>query len=152
MKRREDHIPPNADGNLKAGLQRLVQLYEATNRSADAARVKDELTEWYRHKLRQLRETGWGSNDLAWLMATCEDPQIRDGASAVNFAEKAVSTNPKRTDLLDTLAAAYAEAGDFAKAVKVQNEAIALLHDEESKKDFVGRLRLYESNMPYREP
>jgi tetratricopeptide (TPR) repeat protein len=51
--------------------------------------------------------------------------------------------------ILDTLAAAYAEAGQYTNAVKVQKEAIALLQNEEQKKDYASRLRLYESGSPY---
>ena len=53
--------------------------------------------------------------------------------------------------ILDTLAAAYAEAGQFDSAVNAQKEAMALLQDEERKKDFSTRLKLYESGTPYRE-
>ena len=54
--------------------------------------------------------------------------------------------------MLDTLAAAYAEASQFDQAVSTQKEAIALLQDEAQKKDFGTRLKLYESNSPYHEP
>ena len=71
----------------------------------------------------------------------------------MNLAEDAVAkTERKDPQYLDTLAAAYAEAGEFAKAIAVQNEAIALMRDGKMKKDFESRLKLYESNSPYREP
>jgi tetratricopeptide (TPR) repeat protein len=90
-------------------------------------------------------------NEVAWRLATCSFAELRDGPSAVSFAEKAVaSTNRKEPNALDTLAAAYAESGQFAKAVSVQNEAINLLRDEKIKSDFATRLRLYELNSPYR--
>ena len=50
---------------------------------------------------------------------------------------------------LDTLAAAYAESGQFADAVRTQKEAIALLHDEARKADFMSRLRLFEAGRAY---
>ncbi len=91
-------------------------------------------------------------NDLAWLLATCDDLKVRNGAGAVKFAEQAVAkTERKNANLLDTLAAAYAEAGQFGQAVNAQKEAMALLQDEERKKDFSTRLKLYESGTPYRE-
>ena len=91
-------------------------------------------------------------NAVAWLLATCDDSAIRDGHRAVDLAEKAVAkTNRKDVTILDTLAAAYAEAGEFAKAVTVQKEAMALLNDQKQKADFTSRLKLYESNTPYRE-
>ncbi len=92
-------------------------------------------------------------NRLAWLLAACSDSDIRDGRSAVGFAEKAVAkTARKDSGILDTLAVAYAEVGEFAKAADVQNEAIALLHDVKEKKHYATRLKLYESNTPYRDP
>lgn len=91
-------------------------------------------------------------NGLAWLQATSTDPALRDGASAVRFAEKAVAkTERKDWMLIDTLAAAYAEAGEFAKAVSAQHEAIGLCQDEKIKQDLTARLKLYESTTPYRE-
>jgi hypothetical protein len=71
----------------------------------------------------------------------------------VTFAEKAVAgTQRKDAAMLDTLAAAYAEAGDFAKAVSVQQEAIALIGVGKGNNGFMSRLKLYQSNTPYREP
>jgi eukaryotic-like serine/threonine-protein kinase len=92
-------------------------------------------------------------NELAWQLATDPDPKLRNGAMAVLLAEKAVS-GPNQTNpiVMDTLAAAYAEAGQFTNAVRVQQEAIALLQNEQQKKDFASRLRLYDAGMPYRNP
>jgi hypothetical protein len=71
----------------------------------------------------------------------------------VNFAQKAVAkTERKDPAILDTLAAAYAEAGDFPKAASTQREAIALCQEDKRKSDFTARLKLYESNTPSREP
>jgi hypothetical protein len=70
----------------------------------------------------------------------------------VIFAEKAVAaTNRKNPSYLDTLAAAYAETLQFTNAVAVQQEAIALLRDEELKKDYKFRLALYEASRAFRE-
>jgi tetratricopeptide (TPR) repeat protein len=52
--------------------------------------------------------------------------------------------------MLDTLAAAYAEAGDFDKAVQWQEKAIELA-PEEAKNHYRSRLDLYKSGRPYRE-
>lgn len=53
--------------------------------------------------------------------------------------------------MLDTLAAADAEAGDFDSAVKWQAKAIALETDPKEKADFAARLALYKDRKPYRE-
>jgi len=53
--------------------------------------------------------------------------------------------------MLDTLAAAWAEAGQFAKAAGAEKEAIALVTDAKAKEENLSRLKLYEANTPYRE-
>src|SRR6266404_1991655 len=68
-------------------------------------------------------------NDLAWFLAVCPDAKFRDGTNAVACGEKAVAaTDRKNLSYLDTLAAAYAEAGRFAKAISITKEALALPH------------------------
>ena len=91
-------------------------------------------------------------NSVAWFLATSPDEEISDPARAVACAEKAVAaTGRTRSGPLDTLAASYAASGQFAKAVQVQREAIDLLQNEEEKRDYVSRLRLFEVNRPYRD-
>jgi tetratricopeptide (TPR) repeat protein len=92
-------------------------------------------------------------NALAWDLATSRDSAIRDGAAAVYFGEKAVvATNQKNPSIIDTLAAAYAETGQFDKAVAAENQAIALLQDGSAKAALASRLALYQTNTPYRDP
>jgi serine/threonine protein kinase len=91
-------------------------------------------------------------NDLAWLLATSADPKLRDGSNAVTFAEKAVAaTQRKNASYLDTLAAAYAETGQFAKAISIQQESIALSQNEDEKKGLASRIQLYARNLPFRD-
>ena len=92
---------------------------------------------------------------LAWGYATCPVDGLRNGRKAVELAREACeNTNMKDAVYLDTLAAAYAEAGDFKSAVEWQQKAIDLLTDEnraEYETDFKKRLELYKSGKPYRE-
>ena len=77
---------------------------------------------------KQHNDTAWSHNNLAWLLATCPMSKFRDGPTAVSHAETAVaSTNRGIPNMLGTLAAAYAETGQFDKAVSTEREAIALL-------------------------
>jgi tetratricopeptide (TPR) repeat protein len=66
-------------------------------------------------------------NDLARIRATSDDPQWRDGTEAVRMAERACQlTRRQDAACLDTLAAAYAEAGRFDDAVTTVQQAIVL--------------------------
>lgn len=64
-------------------------------------------------------------NQRAWLRATCPEAAFRNGQKAIADAKRACSiTGNSNAGYLDTLAAAYAEAGDFDSAVKVEQQAI----------------------------
>jgi tetratricopeptide (TPR) repeat protein len=68
--------------------------------------------------------------DVAWILATNEKPQMRNGLAAVKMAQRAVQlTDQRQLQFMVTLAAAYAEAGQFAEAVKTTRiiQAIARL-------------------------
>lgn len=94
-------------------------------------------------------------NLLAWLMATATDNKCRDGQLALTAARDACDLSWwKNGSYIDTLAAAYAESGDFAAAVRWQIKAIELLGDKEHP-DYDAmqtRLELYRGGRPYREP
>jgi tetratricopeptide (TPR) repeat protein len=92
-------------------------------------------------------------NSLAWLRATSPRAAVRDGRRAVELATKACErgqwSNPS---YIDTLAAAYAEAGDFESAIKFEQMARAHLpSDWDSKEGYEKRLRLFQAGHPYRE-
>ncbi|MBX9624874.1 MAG: hypothetical protein K2X82_13800 [Gemmataceae bacterium] len=92
-------------------------------------------------------------NNLAWLLATCPDPKLRDGKRAVELAARVVAASDgKVAGHVDTLAAAHAEAGDFAEAVKHEKRALADPgYELTSGKAARARLALYEAGKPYRE-
>jgi len=95
-------------------------------------------------------------NNLAWLLATCPVDEIRNGAEALRLAEQACRiaghSNPT---LLDTLAAAQAEVGDFPAAVQTLNRAIRLAEPAAPPGLLDGlrsRLATYQTRKPYRQP
>jgi tetratricopeptide (TPR) repeat protein len=91
-------------------------------------------------------------NSRAWLLATCSDEKVRDGKRAVESATKACElTEWKNGFHVGTLAAAYAEVGDFDAAIKWQARANALYNHVEDRKKGEARLKLYEGKTPYRE-
>lgn len=102
------------------------------------------------------------ANDIAWLLATLKNEEFVNPEIALNLATSVVD-DPNHTDnyaYTDTLAAAYANNGDFVKAVETQRRAIDLLSvatpELEKKeaqglqKDFNDRLEKYLSQQPER--
>jgi tetratricopeptide (TPR) repeat protein len=94
-------------------------------------------------------------NNLAWVLATHPDDAIRNGKRAVELAEKAISLPGGVVPIvLRTLAAAYAEAGDFSKAMDTLQHAIDLAAAQNNT-SLLATLRhemeLYQTRTPYRE-
>ena len=88
----------------------------------------------------------------AWIYATCRDPGFRDGKLAVASAKRACELTDWRDFWeLSVLAAACAEAGDFAQAVKWQQTAARLTTDPGNSRICRERLALYAARTPYRE-
>jgi tetratricopeptide (TPR) repeat protein len=94
-------------------------------------------------------------NNIAWLLATSSDPAIRNGAGAVAFANEAVELSGGREpSFLRTLAAAYAENGQFAEAVASVRQA-SVIAVMQGKTELANRLEkdlvLYRGHLPLRE-
>ncbi len=129
---------------------------------ADLARVllrQGKATEGvasYRQALQRRAEWPQVMNELAWRLATYADQSLRDGAEAVRLAERAsVLVEHKHPVFLDTLAAAYAEAGEFTKAVETAERVLQMAvaaGDTEVTADIRKRLDLYKAGKPYRVP
>lgn len=91
-------------------------------------------------------------NDLAWLQATSIEARFRNGRRAVSLAKKAMSL-VNSPDHRDTLAAAYAEAGQFSDAVVEQKRAIEMLRTQgriDEIAEYQNRHNLYLSGQPFR--
>ena len=90
-------------------------------------------------------------NSIARLWATCPEDRYRDGRKAIEHATTACDLAPFKTpQFIDTLAAAYAETGDFVSAVKWQIKSIEVT-PVDARADAIGRLELYRVGKPYRE-
>jgi len=106
----------------------------------------------YNEAIRLAPQLADAYNNRAWLLATCPNATYRDGKRAIESASKACElTQWKLYRPIGTLAAAYAEAGDFEAAVKWQSKAIELATDEVAKDDHRTRLKLYQAKELYRE-
>jgi tetratricopeptide (TPR) repeat protein len=93
--------------------------------------------------------------NLAWLLATSQDASVRNGPKAVQLAKQADRVvGGTNTLVLRTLAAAYAEKGEFANAIRTAQSAMQLarMQGEDSlTTDLVEQIALYRLGMPYRD-
>jgi len=91
-------------------------------------------------------------SDRAWFRATCPNASFRNGQQAVKDAKAACSIMIwKDEGMIDTLAAAYAETGDFNSAVQYASQALAMKGiSADSTKLFQRHLALFQQNKPIR--
>jgi tetratricopeptide (TPR) repeat protein len=95
-------------------------------------------------------------NNLAWLLATCPQASLRNGNEAVELARQANElTGGKNPVILNTLAAAFAEAGRFSEAVETAQRALRLA-EAQSNAGLAGQLqfemKLYQAGSPFHSP
>jgi len=142
-------------------MNNLAWLYERQGRYDETYRMFSKALEIGYSSLGEddpnlLNTIAFSWNNLAWLQATCPVAELRNGAKAIEYATKACElTKWKTANNVDTLAAAYAESGDFKSAEKWQKEAINLLTEKEPagwRAEFEARLKLYQSGKPYHGP
>ncbi len=94
---------------------------------------------------------GWpvAANNLAWILATHPDPQVRDAEQALRIAETLTQAHPT---FLDTVAAAQAANGRFDDARRNVTAAVALARDageHEFVRELESRLTLYREDQPF---
>ncbi len=93
-------------------------------------------------------------NNLAWVLSTSTEDDIRDGVRALELALKACElTNYGQAHILSTLGAAYAETGDFEKALEFAKKGVALGKENKSEQleQLEGEVKSYEEKKPWRE-
>jgi len=91
-------------------------------------------------------------SDRAWFRATCANASFRNGQQAVKDAKAACSIMTwKDESMIDTLAAAYAETGDFNSAIQYASQALAVKGiSADSTKLFQRHLALFQQRKPIR--
>lgn len=94
------------------------------------------------------------ANNLAWVLATSPKDELRNGEKALKYGTEAAElTEFKEPHILSTLAAAYAESGDFNKAIEWAEKAVNLGKDQghEQLEQLEKELDSYRENKPWRE-
>ena len=136
--------PENADAHyeLALALTKLGRIDEAVAHNEEALNLRPDWPE--------------ALNNLAWILATSPNDKLRNQKRAVELANRARELADYKMPLvLDTQAAALAEAGKFPEAVKAAEKAVALARDagqEKVAQDIQSRLALYRAGKAYHEP
>jgi cytochrome c-type biogenesis protein CcmH/NrfG len=135
--------PESADAHANLGIALLA-----------TGRVRDAMAE-YNEALQISPENLAALSNLAWLLATSSDSTLRNGSEAVQLAERADSASSrsdKHPTVLRILAAAYAEAGQFAEAKETAQHALEAANIQGNTtlaEALQDELALYELGLPY---
>jgi len=116
---------------------------------------KDAIAE-YEHAARISPHDPMARNNLAWLLATSSDASVRDGNRAIEVAEQSVQlSGGKDPNYLRTLAAAYAEVGQFSEAIATAEQAMQIASVQGKSKlatILENEVIVYRAHTPLREP
>lgn len=164
-----------AHENLGNALLKLGQFAAATNQFAEAARLdpKDWHAPYFMGKalLRQDQDEAAVSSlhqalkirpnnlqvltFLAQVLASDENPKIRNGRTAFLLASRAIALSDRvQPAILDVLAMACAELGRFGDAVKAEQDALDVANADRMTNDIAilqQRLQLYQNHQPFRQ-
>jgi predicted membrane-bound spermidine synthase/tetratricopeptide (TPR) repeat protein len=134
-----------AHAELAAVLHNAKRRGEAVKHYREALRLRPELS-------FDTRTYTW-ANNLAWLLATSPEAEIRNGEEAVRWARLACDVaGPNDPEVLDTLAIALAETGQFQEAIKISNKLLSAASDRPALVEQVkSRIKLFEASQPYRD-
>ena len=139
--RKAVQVNPNdatAHNNLGATLRDLGQFKEAVVH--------------YRHAIRLDPGYAITYDSLAWILATCKDASVRDGAEAVRLARIACErTRNSDAHCLMTLAAAQAETGDYDIAVRTAERALRLA-DTQGNTQTAEKMRMHLATLKQKKP
>ena len=130
-----------AHNNLGNALLELGKVVEAVAQYREALRLRPDLPP--------------ALSKMAWILATDGNANFRNGAEAVQLAERlCVVSGSHRTKALDVLAAAYAEDGRFSDAISIAQKAVesaSAAGQQEMAKQIQERLKLYQAGRPFHE-
>ena len=132
-----------------------AQAHECLERALLQRKNLERVLAEQRERVRSRPDDPTVLSDLAWSLATNPNDSIRNGGEALEFAQRAAElSDGQEPAILDTLAAAYAEAGRFSEAVQTARKALDLAAQQDKVvlgESIKARLRFYESDVPFRE-
>lgn len=136
LKEMEDALPPGGDSQAA-----LADLFVRQKLYAEAI-------VHYEAAIKLKPDFAGAQNNLAWLLATCDDPAFRNPARALELSKHAVElTSWKEPTLIDTLAEALYANQHYQQAVEIEAKALELSPDDKEFRDHMERYRKAASGM-----
>lgn len=123
------------------------------NASMLQGRVADAIQQW-KAALKYQPDLSSAQMNLAWVLATCPDPSLRDGAAALALAQHASQLSGGQNPVvLRALAAAYAENGQFPDAIATAQLALQISSQSNPRlaASLQSQLKSYQNNQPFRD-
>jgi len=138
---------------MLAGDAKLPQFYRGRADAYLSIGRQKEAIDDYEAALKKDPTDSGVLNNLAWILATSPEPKLRNGKRAIELATKACEeTDYKAAHILSTLAAAYAETGEFKSAIEWSEKAVKAGGDEaETNEQLAKELASYKEGKPWRE-
>jgi tetratricopeptide (TPR) repeat protein len=131
-------------------------IHNALGITATARGHFDEALAHYRQAQKLEPNDAFAHYHLAWLRATCPNASLRNATEAIEHAQRADQlSGGGQPNVLDALAAAYAEAKRFPEALATARKALSLARQQNNPAlaaAIQARLTLYESGRPCRQP
>jgi tetratricopeptide (TPR) repeat protein len=129
----------------------LAELYTLKANALSAQNRKAEAINTFISAAQIAPKDAYSRAGAAWLYATAKDPSIRNGTSALALATEAANLTKQRdATVLDVLAAAYAEKGDYASAQRWEGKALLGANSDDAPY-YQQRLQTYQAGKPWRE-
>jgi Flp pilus assembly protein TadD len=121
---------------------------------AQQGRLAEAVAQW-QQSLQYDSDDGNALSNLGWVLSTAPEDSMRNGPQALEFARRASQmaqdNNPM---ILRTLAAAYAENGQFPEAIDVASRGVQIALDQENPavaEELRRNLTLYRAKTPLRD-
>ena len=127
-----------------------IALYSRGDTQLNIGKHKEAISDY--NVALQLKQDSEGLlNNFAWVLATSPVDELRDGKRAVELALRACELSEyKKPHILSTLAAAYAETGDFDTAIKWSSKAVEI-SQEDIQDQLKDELKSYKKGKTFRE-
>lgn len=117
-----------------------------------ALKQYDKAVEAFEKSVNQYPESPTALNNYSWFLSTTTQDAYRDGKKALKLGLKAAqASNYEKAYILSTLAAAYAENGDFENAMKFIQKALEINKDDSIVQSVKNEMESYKQKKPIRE-